>query len=438
MAQGARRSFVRIFTWLVLPSLFITTMFGLGVYLGDTHREAVRNVARLFGVQPGGASTTGVDAIQVSASGTGGAAEEESMSSMSRGRPWALEGQGGTRSMPSAPSGVGASGGRFGWNRGQSDVETDGSGGLDGGFSSSAADAAVASAAPGAESGSDAGVGPGWPEHPLVQDGGLALTPPVLPDGGWDGGSAAEQCADGAGQAGQGHSPAVAAAVTTGGTQGSGSPTTPSQGQGSDPSATGGAGAPPDLGMDAAQLAMPITIRAKVLVDERFVFSHPDWLREVQSAVARASSAMRLAVRVDVELMGVLRFAEPLDGTPGEGIRQQLLRHPLEGADVLLAFVEQPGLGELCLAPEPQSLFNRQYGAVAPDASGNYLGGTLRCLSALFGAEPVTDEASVGYRLGSWMRPGSSPAEGKAPWLDPGNRMRILRRKALPFGEDKP
>jgi hypothetical protein len=50
----------------------------------------------------------------------------------------------------------------------------------------------------------------------------------------------------------------------------------------------------------------------------------------------------------------------------------------------------------------------------------------------LFGATDVTGPQSAAWASGSWMSDAPVP-ETQAPWIDPSNRERVLKRKDLPF-----
>lgn len=181
-------------------------------------------------------------------------------------------------------------------------------------------------------------------------------------------------------------------------------------------------------------LALPVTVRVKVFVDELYARAHPDWLTRAQRTLALASSALRLSARIELELIGVVRFAEPLDGLSLPSLLSTLKHRARDGADVALAFVDHEVSADACTGGDVTSAHNGNLGVVGPDLMQGYLSGTLRCLGLLMGAQLIDDEDSQAYRLGSFMRPDQNISGQHPPWLDPENRARIMQRKGLPFG----
>lgn len=434
MAQGRFRSFSRVLLGLLGIGSYAAAAFGTGVYLGDTHSGAVRSVFRLFGLEPRppmASSSKPHPQPEVRV--------QISKPPESAGRPWQL---------PPA-TGVGESETATNLSSAPGVVqlpETQSASGI--GASSSGeepADAGVVLPPPVLASGpeGDEDVYIGWP-HPTLADAGVELMPPMLPcpwsmmgpqcrvplDAGVEAAATAEQpgmqtVADAGSE-----SPAVAVAKSKENSKDQETTTLPEElPDGADAAALSGA--------NQAWLALPVTVRVKVLVDDGFVAARSDWLTEVQRTLARASAALRLAVRVELELQGVMRFAEPLDGMTPAAVRESLRGHSLEGSDVLLALLAQPDIGETC-GGTLDALHNGRFGVLGADATGAYIAPTLRCVSQLLGAQPVEDQESVAYRLGSWMRAESPATAGKVPWLDPDNRLRIVQRKALPFDQEAP
>lgn len=181
-------------------------------------------------------------------------------------------------------------------------------------------------------------------------------------------------------------------------------------------------------------MALPVTVRVKVFVDELYARAHPDWLTRAQRTVALSSSALRLSTRIELELIGVVRFSEPLDGLSLPSLLSTLKHRARDGADVALAFVDHEVPADACAGGDVASAHHGHVGVVGPDGVQGYLSGTLRCLGLLMGAQLVEDQGSNAHRLGSFMRPDQSLSGQQAPWLDPENRARIMQRKGLPFG----
>ncbi|MDH5671918.1 MAG: hypothetical protein OEZ06_07185 [Myxococcales bacterium] len=187
------------------------------------------------------------------------------------------------------------------------------------------------------------------------------------------------------------------------------------------------------------QRAVPVTLRVKVLVDERLAGERGDWLSHVQRTIADASRIYRADFGIELTLAGVVRWPRALQGLGGNELHADLRSHGREGAHVLLGFVadrlDTPALAQG--APLDESALNGAYALVtdpgeAATADAPFLRGTLRALGHLMGAKHVGDAHSEAYRLGSWMSDAPAPG-GRPPWIDMDNRTRILQRKSRPF-----
>lgn len=189
------------------------------------------------------------------------------------------------------------------------------------------------------------------------------------------------------------------------------------------------------LARPEAPLDLPVTVRVKVLVDDPYVRSHPDWPSRVQRMLALASDAYRKATRIEFELVGIARFADPLDGLGEPALHALLAKQSRGGADVVVALVDREPSSTRCNAqPVGESRQGTRglvgYGGLREDP----LPQVMRCLGILLGGRTVEDPSSEAARLGSWM---AKPAgTQRRLWLDGDNRARIMGRKALPFAED--
>lgn len=184
-------------------------------------------------------------------------------------------------------------------------------------------------------------------------------------------------------------------------------------------------------------LHIPVTVRVKIVVDDRYARTHSDWLSRVQRTVALAAAAYRKAVQVDLQLAGVVRFMEPLDGLDNAALRRMLRRHPREGADLVLGLVDRALDPQACKELRPSADTHRVYGLVglSPLSGADHLQDSLRCVGQLLGAAVITEPTQGAFQSGSWMR--SLPLAGKTskPWLDGQSRARIMSRKSLTFSE---
>ena len=181
---------------------------------------------------------------------------------------------------------------------------------------------------------------------------------------------------------------------------------------------------------------VPITIRVKVLVDERFAKANAEWISPVQRTMSAAANVYRDNFGIDLSLVGVVKWGDALAGQTADTVYEALRGSPREGADVLLGFLSDQldAYGYLKSMIPADSPFNGAYGLVGtmPGSDPPHLRGVLRSLGHLLGAQAVIDPKSEAYRLGSWMSDRPVIA-GQAPWIDLDNRSRILQRKGRPY-----
>jgi hypothetical protein len=194
---------------------------------------------------------------------------------------------------------------------------------------------------------------------------------------------------------------------------------------------------PPTAAADpTVSFNVPITVRAKVLVDERYANANVDWISLVQRTMSAAAHVYRDNFGIDISLIGVVKWNDALEGLTIDALHANLYRHPREGADVLLGFVADQlnAYGYIKSAPPVDSPLNGAYGlvGVTPGSEPAHLRGVLRSIGHLLGAQAVIDPNSEAYRFGSWMSVGPV-IPGRGPWIDLENRKRILQHKGRPY-----
>lgn len=186
---------------------------------------------------------------------------------------------------------------------------------------------------------------------------------------------------------------------------------------------------------------IPVQVRVKVLVDERWAARQPQWLVSVQRTLALASRAYHNRAGIDIVMTGVVRWPTALDGYDARSLHADLRRRPREGADMLLGFLgvtlpaSAAGLG----APPAGSLFNGAYALVpmSPGAAAPHLHGVLRAVGMMLGARPIARGAGAAHTQGSWMA--DAPLrQGQEPWLDLQNLQRLHGRRGRPFEAPTP
>jgi hypothetical protein len=200
------------------------------------------------------------------------------------------------------------------------------------------------------------------------------------------------------------------------------------------------ASAPPaDANRDDTNLAnlraVPVTKQIKILVADGYAASQSDWIAQTVRAVSTASRIFNTEFGIELRVVGVVRWLDALPDMTNRELLTNLRKHPREGADMLLGFVDKELGGDSYSlgAPDPNSPYNGAYGLVgrAIASEPSFLRGVLCSVGHLLGAEQVTDTQSEAYRLGSWMSSARPPSD-RPPWIDMPNRKRILLRKSLP------
>jgi hypothetical protein len=194
----------------------------------------------------------------------------------------------------------------------------------------------------------------------------------------------------------------------------------------------------------AGRLALPVTVRVKVLVDDELIAARPDWIDYVQRTVAAASQVYEDQFGITLRLASVGRWPVMTEGLGADQLLDDVRAHPREGNDILVGFTERPlpttgddrvtGKAE---TPTAESAFNGAYGVVYATSGHRHahLRTMLHEVGHIFGATDITDPADPAYQAASWMS--YSPArETDAPWIDADNRRRVLERKDKPFAPE--
>lgn len=178
-----------------------------------------------------------------------------------------------------------------------------------------------------------------------------------------------------------------------------------------------------------------VSVRLKVLVDERFIRQQPQWLSVVQQSVAEASRAYQQRVGIELVLVGIVSWPRALQGLDAAALFADLRTRPREGADILLGMLSVPldATARAEVAPSPTGLPNGAYAiAGLGETSPPHVRTILWAVGRLLGARPLPETAGSDIALGSWMGDGPEPADGK-PWLDLENIQRLHERRGRPF-----
>jgi hypothetical protein len=184
-------------------------------------------------------------------------------------------------------------------------------------------------------------------------------------------------------------------------------------------------------------LALPVTVRVKVLVDDELIAAQPDWIDYVQRTVSAASQTYQKQFGITLELTSVGRWPVVGAGMDADQLLADVRARAREGNDIVLGFTNRPWddrVAGKADTPTPDSAFNGAYGVVyaTPAHHLAHLRTMLHEVGHIFGATDITDPGDPGFRAGSWMS--YAPArETDAPWIDADNRRRILERKDMPF-----
>ncbi|MCA9712074.1 MAG: hypothetical protein KDK70_39930, partial [Myxococcales bacterium] len=217
------------------------------------------------------------------------------------------------------------------------------------------------------------------------------------------------------------------------------------------PDASGGVPTPlpvPEARVDpldqahADRVAIPVTVRVKVLVDQSLIDERSDWIDYVQRTVSAASHVYEPLFGVRLELASVGRWAVPLEGMGAQDLLADLKAHSREGSDLLVGFTSRPFDGTTsgtADTPLDDSPFNGAYGVVyaTPGHRRAHLRTLLHEVGHMFGAKDIVDPEHPGWKGGSWMSYATVP-ETQEPWIDLDNRQRVIDRKDMPFAPEAP
>ncbi len=179
---------------------------------------------------------------------------------------------------------------------------------------------------------------------------------------------------------------------------------------------------------------LPVTIKIKVLVDDKYLADHSDWMARIQATIGEASRIYRDNFGIDLYLIGLGRWPIATTGRDSRQLYEDLIRRPREGADVLLGLVSRElDSPAYSLGNPSEGPLNGAFGIAGTSGdTDSFLSGALRCISHLLGALEAVDENSEEYRLGTWMSVKPVSVE-HSPWIDANSRRRILENKTRPF-----
>jgi hypothetical protein len=205
------------------------------------------------------------------------------------------------------------------------------------------------------------------------------------------------------------------------------------------------AGTPPPAasplhGELAQRLQLPVTAHLKVLVDPELIAEDAAWIDYIQRTVSRASQIYREQFGITLELVAIGRWQVATAGMDSVALIADLKARPREGADVLVGVTNRPldaGVSGRSENPTGDSPFNGAYAVVyaTPSHPEPHLRTLLHELGHIFGARDITDPRDPGWQAGSWMSY-AAVRPGQSPWIDAGNRERILQRKDKPFAPE--
>ncbi len=178
-------------------------------------------------------------------------------------------------------------------------------------------------------------------------------------------------------------------------------------------------------------------VRVKVLVDRAIILGGGDWISDVQNSVRWSSEVLDAQVGVQLELVGVVAWQANTLDMSGAQLQQDLESHARDGADVVVGFTNR----SLRLAPKDASpvipsdalrtvsVAYSESGSSAPRVHG-----LLLAIGEVFGARPILSTSDPEALAGSWMSVDALRA-GRALYLDPANRLRIIGNKKLEFNK---
>jgi hypothetical protein len=198
--------------------------------------------------------------------------------------------------------------------------------------------------------------------------------------------------------------------------------------------------ATPLQGELAQRLELPVTAHLKVLVDPELIAEDEAWIDYIQRTISRASHIYEEQFGITLELVAIGRWQVATAGMDALTLLADLKTRPREGADVLVGITNRPldgGVSGRSESPIGDSPFNGAHAVVyaTPSHPEPHLRTLLHELGHIFGAQDITDPRHPDWQAGSWMS--YAPVHpGQAPWIDAGNRERILKRKDKPFAPE--
>ncbi len=187
----------------------------------------------------------------------------------------------------------------------------------------------------------------------------------------------------------------------------------------------------------AERLETSVVVSVKVLVDDALVEKHPDWIDYVQRTVSRASAVYDKQFGIQLELASVGRWGVATEGMSAQGLLDDMQGRPRESASIVVGLTERPfddRTSGKAFTPAEDEPFNGSAAVVYanPRHHDAHLRTLLHEVGHLFGALDIVDPRDPNFQSGSWMSYAPVP-QGRAPWIDPANRARVLARKDKPF-----
>lgn len=188
----------------------------------------------------------------------------------------------------------------------------------------------------------------------------------------------------------------------------------------------------PTVSIQALQGSPPEVRRIKVMVDEAYVDTHPNWISEVMRTIGELSKIYRLEFGIQFELIGVVSWSDVFPYMGDSELLFNLYHHATEGADIVLGFINRSvavETHEKALSESREQPLHA-FGLVGVDSRFNlvFLPSALRSLGIIYGAKNVVDTSSEAYRLGSWMSQ-TTVRSDRPLWIDLTNKRRILEHK---------
>jgi hypothetical protein len=180
----------------------------------------------------------------------------------------------------------------------------------------------------------------------------------------------------------------------------------------------------------------PTKVRVEVLVHDDLVAQQPAWIDYVQRTVARASQIWQTQFGIELELVGVRRWADVDEDASAVELLEGIEAEPREGVDIVLGF-SQRAFDDRVASQAPLADANAYNGTSAvvyatPGHHDAHLRTLLYEVARLFSARAIEAPTDPAYMSGSWMSYAPSK-ESDAFWIDAVNRARVLEHKMKPF-----